>query len=268
MLRHRLSHRFLLTMNILVLTSCLKTDEPSESETPGSSASRFPAPEEVAGYATEELSQIGNYLPVLDGGRFKVAPPVDWEVASRSQDYVVRFVYDRGRRVPLPRITIWARDATANEPLNLDRENLVSFAESLMGRMDEKTLQAMQGRVEPLMLGTIPCARYVVRKKFRFGKRTLPARGEVLKTIRGGRVYTVLLDANINTLVNYRADAYAVVATLQFPLAEASGKAEAKAERDSSSRETEAAEEPAPEKEESVEAGPKSTAGAANDDGG
>ncbi|MFO7908189.1 MAG: hypothetical protein ACQESR_26245 [Planctomycetota bacterium] len=263
MLRHCLPHHhcFLLAMSILAFTSCLKTQDPGKSAAPGPCARALPAPEEVAGYATEELSEIGNYLPALDEGRLKVAPPLDWQVASRSQGYVVRFVFDRRRRVPLPRITIGARDAAANEPLNLDRENLVSFVESLMGEMDEKVLQAMDGRVEPLMLGRIPCARYVMRKKFRFGKRALPARGEVLKTIRDGRVYTVLLDANINTLVDYRADAYAVVANMRFPLAEASGETSGKAnagagkgDRRNSSRENETAEESAPEKEERVEA--------------
>lgn len=268
-LRYRLPHHCLAVMGMLLLTSCFQAEDSRESAPRSSAASRSSASKELMGYETEELSPIGNYLPVLDEGRLKAAPPVDWQVASRSQDYVVRFVFDRSRRIPLPRITIGARDATANEPLNLDRENVVAFVEALMGGMDEASLQALDGRVEPLMLGEIPCARYVVDKQFRFGERTLPARGEVLKTIRDGRVYTVLLDANVNTLVDYRADAYAVMANLRFPAAEASGESQASAgEGDGrkTSRENGAAGKPVPAKEEPADVERESAAGVSNEE--
>lgn len=268
-LRYRLPDHCLAVMGMLLLTSCFQAEDSRESAAPGSAASRSSASEELMGYGTEELSQIGNYLPVLDEGRLKAAPPVDWQVASRSQDYVVRFLFDRSRHIPLPRITIGARDVTANEPFNLDRENLVAFVETLMGGMNEASLQALDGRVEPLLLGEIPCARYVVGKKFRFGERTLPARGEVLKTIRDGRVYTVLLDANVNTLVDYRADAYAVMANLRFPLAEALEESQAGAGeggRQETSREDGAAGKPVPEKEEPAEVERESAAGVLNEE--
>jgi hypothetical protein len=47
------------------------------------------------------------------------------------------------------------------------------------------------------------------------------AEREVLQTIREGRVYRVTLDAHVTTLAKYRADAYAVMATMQFPQAAA-----------------------------------------------
>lgn len=175
------------------------------------------ASDEVISFATEELSEVGGYLPLLDDGRVQVAPPVDWHVSPRSKAYVVRFVFDRRQRFPLPRITVEARDAAANDPHYLDEENLVTFVDSLLGRMDAKVLMAMEGGVDPLVLGSVACARYVVSKKFRLGGRVISAECEVLKTIRGGRVYTVVLDANADTLVDFRADAYAVMANMKFP---------------------------------------------------
>ena len=69
------------------------------------------------------------------------------------------------------------------------------------------------------MLGDLPCARYVVKKKFSQGERLIQAEREVLQTVRDGRVYTVLLDVHMGTLLKYRGDAYAVAATMKFPLA-------------------------------------------------
>lgn len=220
MLRTRLPIHGVLVMIVLAYTGCVKRENSATTSVPAASPPAGLSAEQVVGYATGELSEIESYLPVLNEGRLKVAPPVDWDVAPRSKEYVVRFVFERDQRIPLPRITVGARDATAEEPNDLDRENLIGFVESLMGRMDEAGLKAMQGQVEPLMLGNRPCVRYVLNKKFRWGDRVLRAKCEVLKTVRDGRIYTIFLDANVNTLVDYRADAYAVMATMKFPLAE------------------------------------------------
>lgn len=204
---------------------CRQQAEPVTPKKPSSS----PPPSvrrEVPGYAQNDLSDITGYLPVLDDGRLKVALPIQWRMEPRSRDYVVRFRFDQNRQLPLPRITIHARDVVEGEPDNLTKDGLAGYIEVMAGQMEEKQRAAIVGQINPLMLGNIPCARYVTPRSFRLGKRVIPGDREVVQTIRGGRVYTILLDVTAGTLIDYRGDAYAVVAWMQFPAVEA---AEAKA---------------------------------------
>jgi len=176
-----------------------------------------PTAQGVPGYRVEELSAIGGYLPTLDDARLRVAPPIDWYLAPRSRGYVARFVFDRTGETPLPRITIMARDAEADEPGKLDEENVCGYAKSLARGMDEKLRRTLEAQVEPILLGGLACVRYVHSRAFRHRGRLLRASCEVVQTIVNDRVYTVSLDANVGTLFDYRADVYAVVATMQFP---------------------------------------------------
>jgi hypothetical protein len=174
----------------------------------------------VPGYDADQLTALGDYLPDLDEGRVRVAPPVDWLVAPRSKDYLARFLFDRNRRLSLPRITLDVRDGGPDDPRHLQPANLIEYTSSVSARMDENTRQALEGVVEPLQLGDVPCVRYVVHKNFRRDGKLVRADCEVLITICEGRVYTVSLDVFAGSLVDFRADAYAVVAGLRFPIAE------------------------------------------------
>jgi hypothetical protein len=172
---------------------------------------------QVLGYRVDELSAIGAYLPELDEGRLQVAPPVDWRLAPRSNDYVARFVFDRQSLLPM--ITVRVQEAEQENPGTLTRENVVSYVAALDASIDERLRSSLKEPIEPLMLGDVPCARYVQAKAFRRGERIIKASREVIETIRDGRVYSVELDAHVATLVEYRADAYAVMANMKFPLA-------------------------------------------------
>ncbi len=215
MARYHYRAHFLL-MIVPFLSGCRRE---VESPPVASPPKKQPTSSEVLGYTIEQLSSIGGYLPELDEGRLKVAPPVDWHMAPRSRDYVARFVFDRSRRLTLPRITVDACEADEEDPHNLTKESLASYVKSMAGRMDEELLQVLEGEVGLLMLGDVPCARYVLRKKFRLGENLIRADREVLLTIRDGRIYRVLLDVHSGTLREYRADAYAVMATMKYPLA-------------------------------------------------
>lgn len=212
----------LLLVGILLLPACRQRADDTNKGAQSQQQSEVKQPSaspEVFKYSLEELSQIGGYLPVLDEGRLQVAPPVDWHMASRSKDYVARFLFDQNRRLALPRITVEVAEAEATDPRNLTKENLVAHVEALTSRIDDKLRQAVQESMRPMMLGDVPCVRYVVPKAFRQGDRTLRGEREVLQTIRDGRVYTVSLDVNASMLLEFRADVYAVVATMKFPLA-------------------------------------------------
>ena len=222
-----MSHsRLLFHLIVLVLLGCRQPDDTrpvdSPPKQPSASESR-----KVPGYSVKELSAIGSYLPdLLDEGRLQVAPPIGWHAAPRSKDYVARFRFDRNQ--PLPQITVEAREAGPDEPRNLNEENLPAYVDAMTDGMDEKLLQAMKGKIEPLKLGDLFCARYVVQRKFRSGGRLYAGKREVVQTIRNGRVYSVSLDVYAGMLVRYRADAYAVMATMKFPPAQQKDESDSK----------------------------------------
>ncbi len=219
MLRCLLSSALILWLLLCTGGCQSKTSDDSQ---PGTPSPQQPTQDDtsIGAYERSELSEIGAYLPDLDDGRLRVAPPVDWQPASRSKDYVARFVFDRQSPLPLPLITVTAEDADPDAPRNLTPANVAEYAAAVNTQLDESTRGAITSPVEPLILADIPVARFVQTKTFRPPSgRLLRGEREVLQTIRDGRVYRVVLDANVTTLVRYRADAYAVMASLQFPLA-------------------------------------------------
>ncbi len=169
---------------------------------------------EVFAYSADELSALADFLPDLDEGRVRAAPPVDWHVASRDPKCVARFLFDRA--FPLPRITIEARAASFPQPRDVRRENLLEFRERLLGSLEGKMRQAMEGQCWALVLGDVPCIAYRTQQVFQVGSGRYGADREVLVTLRNGRLYTVILDVQAGQLDDYRADAWAVMAGLKF----------------------------------------------------
>ena len=190
--------------------------EPARSKPATEAAS---GPVEVPAYTKadlEELAKLGAYLPPLDDKRIRVAPPLDWRVEPRDRAYVTRFAFDRTRRLPLPRITIEVEEIVLEDFLDVDAENQDEFVKLVNGSLEQKTRDAIIEVVDPIILGTVHCARYAVKKKFQQGGRTFTGNREVIKTLADGRIYTILLDVYPNQLPDYRADAYAVVAGMEF----------------------------------------------------
>ena len=130
----------------------------------------------------------------------------------RSKDYVVQFVLDRDLPTPLPRITLQAEEADFDEPHQLDEKHLPQFVQQMASRLDQRTGHD----VAPLMLGSVPCAHYTKRKRFRFGDKTVAAECDVIQTLQNGRIYTLSLDVYSGKLIDYRADAYVVMAHIEF----------------------------------------------------
>jgi len=186
---------------------------------------------EVLHYPVEKLSALAGYLSDLDEGRLQAAPPVDWYIAPRDQDYVARFVFDRSRQSPLPRITIEARDAKFRQPRDVSEANLPEFLKRFAGSLDSDTRQAVEGSFLTLVLGDVPCVAYQTQRKFRVGNGEFLADREVLVTLRNGRLYEVTLDVRAGQLDDFRADAWAVMAGMQFPQPPASGETQPAADK-------------------------------------
>jgi hypothetical protein len=163
-------------------------------------------------YRVEELSDLAAYLADVDQGRLRVAPPVDWHVEPRSKDYVVRFVLYPGLDNPLPRITVESRDggATAAADAETKLRQLAAMAKAV------EESEPLAREIGLLILGDVPCVRYVLPRTFRARERTYRGEREVLITVADRRLYTVTLDVYAGQLDDYRADAFAVMAGLQF----------------------------------------------------
>ena len=181
--------------------------------------------EKVWRFSLKELNaRLGAYLPPLDDGRLKAAPPEGWYAESRNKAYVTRFVLDRTHHAPLPRITILAEAATFKAPRALNEGNQLVFLKLVADSLGGATVAALKEPVRPMVIGSAPCVRYVVRVNLRLGKKTITADREVLKTLHGGRVYTVILDSNRGQLPKDRSKAYVVFAGLEFLTADADGE--------------------------------------------
>jgi hypothetical protein len=190
-------------------------DGPSHVTGDGRTAAVGPA--DVPRFTADQLSSsLGNYLPPLDGGRVELAPPAGWHVVSRDRRYVARFVLDRRHRALLPRITITAEDSPFDELVDLDASTVEIFRDRVSERFDETTHRALLEPARSMILGDVPCVRYVVGKRFSRDGREIPAECQVIVTLHQSRLYTISLDVYAGKLLDHHNDAYAVVAGLVF----------------------------------------------------
>ncbi|MHB0956376.1 MAG: hypothetical protein ACYC0X_10775 [Pirellulaceae bacterium] len=183
------------------------------------------APPPIHRFDVGELAALGGYLEGLDEGRLSVAPPAGWHVKPRDKHHVVQFVLDRMEQSPFPRITVDVRTADYSMPGDVTEASLRAFFDRIKTSLHENATQTVEGP-QPLMLGSVPCVRYVVRMGFLVkkasgsGNRSFRGEREVVEALAQGRIYSVILDTYEGKLEYYRADAYAVVAGLRFHIPE------------------------------------------------
>ena len=171
----------------------------------------------VKHYSVDQIGEVlGGYLPPLDDGRLHVAPPAGWRVRPRSSKYLVRFVRDPTRRSPLPQITITAAPADFEQPYDLDEEALLEFQDLIEEEMSPDERKSILEPIKLMVLGDVPCLRYVVSKGFRRHEKTIQGECQVVKTLHAGRIYTVSLDVYRGTLIANKNRAYVVVAGMEF----------------------------------------------------
>jgi len=166
-----------------------------------------------------ELPAIGDYLPKLDNKRIEIAPPAKWNIMPRDERYLARFVH--GKVSELPRITVTAWDTPVPEITELTEANWSRLAAELTAQMtkDKKTVPEDP---KPIYLGETLFLRHVRRAKLQSGDNVVV---QALDTVKGGRIYTVELIANIDapraeeyeaSLKKWRNEGYAVAAGLKF----------------------------------------------------
>jgi hypothetical protein len=173
-------------------------------------------------YSIDQLSPLGAKLEDLDAGRVSLAPPASWHPESRRNEYLARFRLDRTQVIPLPRITVEVREAQFQQPANATEQNLGELLERIHATLGERTVQALKEPPQQLVVGDVPCIRYLVRRGFSVSRgagsapQTYAGEREVVLTLAGGRIYSVILDAYEGKADDYRGDLFAVVASLRF----------------------------------------------------
>lgn len=190
----------------LGLAGCREASRPPAGPSAGSPT--------VFEYSVSELSALGAYLPPLDEQRVLVAPPRQWHVRPRSEAYLARFARDT--RILFPRITVEVMQPGFEELRDVDRDSVVTFAQLVASTLDDTTRQMPPAGVQPLMLGEVPCALHMTRVTLKQADRSHQVDREVLSTLSHGRMYRVVLDVFPGQLDDYRADAFAVMAAMQF----------------------------------------------------
>lgn len=179
-------------------------------------------PPPVYRYSVEQLSPLGVTLEDLDGGRVSLAPPASWHLDSRRNEYLARFLLTRNQAVPLPRITVEVRAADFAQPTEVTLQNLPAFRERIQAALGERTLAALVEPPQDLIVGDVPCVRYLVRRGFSVPRgeggtpQTYAGEREVVQTLAAGRIYSVLLDTYEGKADDFRGDLFAVVASLRF----------------------------------------------------
>lgn len=192
----------------------------SSTTSPTSTTSTSDAVLQIKQVDSSQLPPLGDYFPPLDEGRLALAAPADWGWASRREGYLARIFLDKTRRVRLPRIWVTVEDPGSETPTQLSNENLVQYARTVQSRLDRDGIKLVE-QVQPMVLGTVPCVRYVRATRFRVRdekSQSLTAERQILETVQAGRRYLIDLHVHPGTILRHRNEAYAMMAGMEFTI--------------------------------------------------
>jgi len=207
------SHCWSFSILLFILAGCSSSSPGPKTTTPA--ADTAPGIKRVD---ASQLPSLGDYFPPLDEGRLKLASPVGWSWASRREGYLARIFLDKTRRVRLPRIWVTVEDPGNGATDQLTEENLVAHARFVQSRLKGDGIKLVE-QVQPLVIGTIPCVRYVRATRFRVREeksQSLTAERQILETIQAGRRYTIDLQVHPGTVLRHRNEAYSMLAGMEF----------------------------------------------------
>lgn len=218
---------FLSLLAVFVLLGCSKS-QPVSKALPAQSVS-IEQPTKKTKAPTVSISEIirvdatkltvDAYLPPLDDGRIEVASPTGWRPMPRDSKYLVRF-YKQDRN-SLPRLSVTVEEEAVGGISDATEENITDVVRVLGEELAAKET-ALVEPVVPMVIGGIPCARYVSNLKLKLATNTILAERQTLVVVRGGRRYVIDLLVLPNRLLQGKDAAYAVCAGLRFLEAAAS----------------------------------------------
>lgn len=140
----------------------------------------------------------------------EIAAPRDWEWARPVDDYLVQFRQKGATLNDLPRILVDVEDSPFPELTDVDEQNIDEFVKNVSATVDAAKLKEP---VKPIILGSTMCATYVDIAK-QGNARDVAT--QAVKTLAGGRLYTIRLEAFESEFNTYRDMGYAVVASMKF----------------------------------------------------
>jgi hypothetical protein len=158
---------------------------------------------------------LGEYLPPLDGGKIEIAVPEGWKPAPRDSKYVVRFS-SLAAGGGLPRIDVIVEEDNLGGLADLSEENIVEFASAIAQHLDEAGTAVIEPPL-PMIIGSVPCARYVSNLKLNVGGGTIVVERQTLALLHAGRLYKINLSVEVSKLIDSRDAAYAICSAIRFP---------------------------------------------------
>jgi hypothetical protein len=161
-------------------------------------------------YSLPDLQdKIGNYMPPLEGGSLEIAAPSGWEWSWAGSGYLVGFHEKDSSLNNLPRILVSVEDSPFLGITNVDDGNITELVNQVSKSVAGKELNEP---TEPIILGGGKWARYVDFAK----KGNAVVARQTLKTVAGGRLYTIRLDVHAPKFSTHEQAAYAVAASMKF----------------------------------------------------
>lgn len=222
---------FMVVLVVLTLPACGKpasvpSSPASSTEAPASDepVAAQPAPtkvtaaSEIKKYAASDFT-LGDYLPPLDGARIEIATPDGWKPMPRDSKYVVRFSELAGGG-GLPRIDVVVEESSLGGLTDVTEANVVEFAVAVAKDLEASGTAIVEAPL-PMLLGSVPCVRYVSNLKLKIGEGTLPVERQTLVLLHAGRLYKINLLVELKKLTESNRDAaYAVCCGVRFLSAE------------------------------------------------
>ncbi len=224
---------FMVLLIVLPLAACGKPTPVTNTAAPSGAApvSNEPAASEPAqatpaiAPTTSEIKKVdasgftlGDYLPPLDGGRIEIATPDGWKPLPRDSKFVVRFSkLESGGG--LPRMEIIVEENNLGGLSDVTEANVADFT-AVVAKDLAANGTAVIEPPRPMLIGSVPCARYVSHLKLKIGEGTLLVERQTLALLRSGRLYKINLLVELNEVTASRDSAYAVCAGVRFPTAE------------------------------------------------
>ena len=207
------------------LSACGKPQPAAPTSQPAPAGATTAEPVPAALSTTTEIKRVdasgftlGEYLPPLDGGKIEFAVPEGWKPAPRDSKYVVRFS-SLAAGGGLPRIDVIVEEDKLGELTDLSEENVVEFTSAIAKHLDEAGTVVIEPPL-PMIIGSVPCARYVSNLKLNVGGGTIVVERQTLALLHAGRLYKINLSVEVGKLLDSRDAAYAICSAIRFPVGE------------------------------------------------
>lgn len=194
---------------LLVLAVALLMAGCPGAGTTGGGAGKGGADAGGKGSADDLASKIGDYMPPLDGGKLEIAAPKGWDWANPGGGVLVAFKPKEAEINSLPRVLLSVADSDVAGIDNVTAENVEAFVRQVSDSLEDPKPKEP---VRAVTFGKHHFARYLT-----FGKR----RNQVvvmqsLKTISGGRVYTLRLEAYQHQFDKYKNVLSVIALSMKF----------------------------------------------------